>query len=882
MISLKNINKYYFKGEGREIHVVNNVTLEFPDAGFVTILGASGSGKTTLLNIIGGLDKYDSGTITYNDTTFDGYNMDTIDKYRREKMGYIFQNYLLINNLSVYNNLKLALELINVTSPAEQKKRIEYALRCVGLYKYRKKKVRNLSGGQMQRVSIARCLVKDADIIIADEPTGNVDSENTIQIMNILKHISKTKLVILVTHEIPMASYYSDRIIQVKDGQIISDGIVTNNGSLNTQTDRKIYLGDLNKEEASSKKLNFELFVDEESTTSDVVIVVRNDTVYVKSNKKVVNLNESSIELVNDTYHDVVDSLENFEYDTSWYEKPVDIKKQHPFFTNFFNGFKEFATQGKIKILFIVIYIILGILFGTVFIDIGSYFTIDYSNIIDDDYSYVIVTEDTDYVDNTPVNQSEVYKYAFDNNLIKDIYPVRQNSQTLTFKENYIFYESHSINFYLLPFTSNIDINLGNRPYLNECVIGKKLADTLIEIYQLKANEYDKLLGRELSLYPTSYTISGIASNKTNSIYVNNIDLSELKAYNVTRYNQYVFGCVNYYKNSISLINGILPEEAKEEILVDETIAADENLIIGSKLIIDGKEYSVSGLFKENGVQDVPGFLLPNNNYAGYAYNIDLGTTTKDNNAYSLIYLPSYEYELVEGNNIAKAGECLANINSGLEIGNTVYGVTIVGLYKKSETSGSFDNSVKYDSVVISSQEVFNNNLFGYSYTLDEKAWSYLAEQGYEVLSIRDYQIKAQKEINAQNNIGTLVFAVIVFIATILLTYLSNRGKIINEIGTIGVYRSIGNSRKALIYQKMGYNFMMTTVSALIGYAVSWTIYYIFNSLLGSFLNSVAVSPLVLIIGVICIYLCNIFIGILPIVSLVRKTPAEINSKYDI
>ena len=101
MISLKNVNKYYFKGESREIHVVDNVTLEFPDAGFVTILGASGSGKTTLLNIIGGLDKYDSGTITYNDKEFKGYNMDEVDRYRSEKMGYIFQNYLLINNMSV-------------------------------------------------------------------------------------------------------------------------------------------------------------------------------------------------------------------------------------------------------------------------------------------------------------------------------------------------------------------------------------------------------------------------------------------------------------------------------------------------------------------------------------------------------------------------------------------------------------------------------------------------------------------------------------------------------------------------------------------------------------------------------------------------------------
>ena len=298
MIKLDNINKYYFKGENREIHVVNNISLEFPDAGFVTILGASGSGKTTLLNIIAGLDKYDSGTVTYDDKVFDKYKMDDVDALRNEKMGYIFQNYLLINHFSVYENLRIALEAIDVTDQKEQKKRIEYALRCVGLFKYRKKKVKNLSGGQMQRVSIARCIVKNCDIIIADEPTGNVDTENTIQIMNILKKISQTKLVILVTHEMNIARYYSDRIIQIKDGKIISDGIVTNNGTLNTQTDRKIYLGDLDNEKSTANKLNFELYVDESSSESNLIIAVRNDTLYIKSDKKIVNLNESSIKHV--------------------------------------------------------------------------------------------------------------------------------------------------------------------------------------------------------------------------------------------------------------------------------------------------------------------------------------------------------------------------------------------------------------------------------------------------------------------------------------------------------------------------------------------------------------------------------------------------------
>ena len=629
MISLKNVNKYYFKGESREIHVVDNVTLEFPDAGFVTILGASGSGKTTLLNIIGGLDKYDSGTITYNDKEFKGYNMDEVDRYRSEKMGYIFQNYLLINNMSVYNNLKVSLDAIGVVHPLEQKKRIEYALRCVGLFKYRKKKVKNLSGGQMQRVSIARCLVKDADIIIADEPTGNIDSENTIQIMNILKHISKTKLVILVTHEIPMARYYSDRIIQVKDGKIISDGIVTNNGALNTQTDRKIYLGDLDKKETSSKKLNFELFVDEESSTSDVVIVVRNDTIYVKSDKKVVNLNESSIELVNDSYQDVEDSLVNFEFDTSWYNKPVEVNKKNFFFNNFFGGFREFATQGKIKVLFIIINIILGILLGTVFINLGTFVTIDYSNIIDEENTYVIVDENTEYDENYPLNDPQIYKDALDNNIIKDLSPIGKYYVYINFQENYVFYESHEVSFWGLPYTNDVKLLVGNRPYKYDCVIGKKFADELISLFQLGEDDYEMLIGKEIPLYPDTLKISGIAENNSKAIYVNNTLFQSSLLYKSNRYNQYVFGCASYYNNSISLTSGEFPIN-ENELIVDEKIAANENLKVGDTLFINYSGYIIKGLYKENDIQDVPGFLLATNKYAGYSYDMDLSIAKGD------------------------------------------------------------------------------------------------------------------------------------------------------------------------------------------------------------------------------------------------------------
>ena len=289
------------------------------------------------------------------------------------------------------------------------------------------------------------------------------------------------------------------------------------------------------------------------------------------------------------------------------------------------------------------------------------------------------------------------------------------------------------------------------------------------------------------------------------------------------------------------------------------------------------------GFYKENDIQDVPGFLLATNKYAGYSYDMDLSIAKEEQKNYTKIYLPSYEYEIVKGRAISSSGECLVNVNSGLEIGNTINNSLIVGYYKKCETNGSFDKDLMYDNIVIvSSGDFYNNNISGFSFTLDEAGFEYFENQGIDVLSLRDYQIKAQQEYNFGNNIGVLSFALILFIASTLLTYLSNRGKIINEIGTLGVYRSIGKSRKSLIYQKMGYNFILTTTSTLIGYSISWIIHYISRSFLSEIMYQADISPLILILGLIILYVVGVFIGILPTLTLVKKTPAEINSKYDI
>ncbi|MDF2842691.1 MAG: putative transporter ATP-binding/permease protein [Herbinix sp.] len=219
-LKLDNITKTYRSGE--TVTALKRISLGFRKNEFISILGPSGCGKTTMLNIIGGLDQYDSGDLVINGLSTKKYKGSDWDAYRNRSIGFVFQSYNLIGHQSVLQNVEIALTLSGV-SPSERKKRAKQALIEVGLEKHLKKKPNQLSGGQMQRVAIARALVNDPDIILADEPTGALDSHTSVQIMEILKEIAKTRLVIMVTHNAELADEYSTRIIKLLDGEIQSD-----------------------------------------------------------------------------------------------------------------------------------------------------------------------------------------------------------------------------------------------------------------------------------------------------------------------------------------------------------------------------------------------------------------------------------------------------------------------------------------------------------------------------------------------------------------------------------------------------------------------------------------------------------------------------------
>ncbi len=305
MIKLEKVNKYFNRFKKNQIHVINNTSLELGETGLVAFLGESGCGKTTLLNAIGGLNRINSGKIFINGKKLPrrcGYRK---DRLRTLNIGYIFQDYNLIDDMTVFDNISLSLKMIGIKDKNIIKERVNYVLEKVDMYRFRNRLAGALSGGQRQRVGIARAIVKNPSIIIADEPTGNLDSKNTIEIMNIIKSISKEKLVILVTHEKNIAKFYASKIINLEDGKITSIIEENDTKELDYRMDNKIYLKDFEvTEKIKDKNYNINIYSSKQDKLN-IDIIIKDGNIYI-NNKNIgimeVIDNDSNIEVINDSY----------------------------------------------------------------------------------------------------------------------------------------------------------------------------------------------------------------------------------------------------------------------------------------------------------------------------------------------------------------------------------------------------------------------------------------------------------------------------------------------------------------------------------------------------------------------------------------------------
>ena len=299
MISIKRLDKTFNRGKQNAIHVINDVTLDLPASGMVAIFGRSGCGKTTLLNVVGGLDRVERGSVEINGEKMTVSN----DALRNRSVGYIFQNYLLNRDQTCRENVADALRLLGVTDRTFIEAQVTAALRAVGMDRFASRMPDTLSGGQQQRIAIARAIVKNPPVILADEPTGNLDEANTLNVMRLLKAISRDRLVLLVTHEENLVSAFSDRVIELSDGCVVSDRENVPTEGFTGRDKNAVYLGELPHETLLSEKgVSLDLYG--ETPAPDVklrLVRAQDGRVYLKVDGGNVNvLDESSeVRLVN-------------------------------------------------------------------------------------------------------------------------------------------------------------------------------------------------------------------------------------------------------------------------------------------------------------------------------------------------------------------------------------------------------------------------------------------------------------------------------------------------------------------------------------------------------------------------------------------------------
>lgn len=630
MIKLENVNKYFNKHKKNQIHVINNTSLTLEDKGLVALLGPSGCGKTTLLNTIGGLDKINSGKIYINGERISKRSVSKIDKIRNLNIGYIFQDYYLVNNMTVFDNVALVLRINGINDKNEITKRVNYVLEKVGMYRYRNRYANMLSGGERQRVGIARAIVKDPSIIIADEPTGNLDSKNTIEIMNIIKAISKDRLVILVTHETELANFYASRILKIEDGTIIDDIINDHNNDLDYKLDNKIYLKDMVKHNIlSDENINVNYYGDNEEKI-DIKIVVKNGNIYIESKNKVeVVDNSSSIELVDDHYRKISkDIYQEYKFDfDSFIDKK--IKKRYSSIFNpitlIKNGFKKVINYSIMKKLLLI-----GFFLSGVFITYSVSSLYGINNI--QDKNFVTMNKNYLVIDSNKINLDKFLEYEKDDN-INYILPGNSNvSFTVRYDDYYqTMYHSDYINGSMssINMISKNDIVTGRMPNNSkEIVIDKLVFDNYYNnIYpaMIGVDSPDKLFNRKLSVGKISgYEIVGVVSLNSPSIYV-----SESEFVNII-YNSSTTYDMDYYYDTVEPADSITLydiELFKDKITIDDKVNInDYEIVVNEKYKdmykldktidtkVNGKKLKVVGYYKSNDVD----YMLTNNNTIKY------------------------------------------------------------------------------------------------------------------------------------------------------------------------------------------------------------------------------------------------------------------------
>ncbi len=823
MIRLENVNKYFNRLKKNEIHVINNTSLEIAGPGLVAILGPSGCGKTTLLNAIGGLDNVSTGKIFVNNRRLTGRTVWAKDKIRNLNIGYIFQNYNLVDNMSVFDNVALVLKMQGVKDKEEIKDKVHYALEMVGMYRYRNRYADMLSGGERQRVGIARAIVKNPAIVIADEPTGNLDSRNTLEVMNIIKTISKTKLVLMVTHEEKLANFYASRIIRLRDGSVVSDEINTNESNLDYRIDDKIYLGDVqNHQEVSIYGSKINIYQEDEQI-ADMDIVIKNGNVYVRvkdENLRTEIVDEhSSVEFVDDKYREISkDDYKESGYDMTKLEarKPPRNASIINLWSMITKGFSQVANYPIMKKI---------LLFG--FFISAMFIMYSISNT-----AAVLNTPDERFVDT-----NHHYLIVKNKGMSSDQYSKLES----------IAAENKG---YVIPGKSKITLPIIYKNYLQTGInMGEKISVSMTDINAIK---YKDLIAGKMPEASNEVVVDKLAFKKLfeEGGYATQAGLFKGKdfvgmTFNLDEYvNLKITGIVD--KSSPSMYVDLGQTDNILFALKNSTGKTDMENAPGTQ----SEDTVITKELADNAAPD--SLMLKSGRWPESDYEVVISYDKRFDHGIGTLVTPKINQQKLK-----VVGYYTDEYNRGLAI----------------VTPGTLKMQVRNDET---GAALYLPRLSDKAAVMDQ-----LRSEGFE--SFDAYKNAKDKYTDDMRKTmkTVLIMGFVILAISLIEIYLMMRASFLSRIKEVGVFRAIGVKKTDIYKMFLGEVIAITTIAGIPGFVLMGYIVYKLSQI-NTFQYTFLMNPTVAIIAIVIIYAANILFGLLPVILVLFKTPAAILARTDV
>lgn len=833
MIKIENIGKVFNPRSRNRNEVLKGVSFELPEKGLVAIYGKSGSGKTTLLNIIGGLDRQDKGKIY-----MDGENVaGKVDKIRNEKTGFIFQNYYLEKGYTIAEIMRNAMHIAGFKDESEIERRSEEVLRLVDMERFKNKQGDALSGGQKQRVAIARALIKGADVILADEPTGNLDAENTMKVMDILKEISKTKLVVVVTHEITLIKKYADSYIKLVDGRLDENTDLGEVFEYDTEHNN-IYVDEKPRGEVKEGALDIEFYGDTPAAKDTIQVFNDKGNIYIKAGANVTVLDDKSEKKI------IFRGVENGQTDEQSKRFVPDFKKS----TAKHNGrlftaksvFRLFRSDGSERAystanIFkqIFIFVIAAVLCFLSLMAFEAANTRIENKVLDSDSVYVnmntytdLRTLDTSLYENIDFFETQYKQGSFSYNEIASLSGISADYAPKAIEAD--------------DTAESVGLIYGAMPEEGEVLISCALAETLKTQFRLPELSSDRAM--LLVVFEGEYRVSGITDGDTSAVYLNKVDyVNFLGVYNTVQFNDYnnLFFAADFAGTSYT----------SEILLSDSSTLGDSEVTV---------EINRNSLYK----------MMSDTTQADYLVNVAnsrLASTSGTSTAIQIVGSRPMYVQRFEITRDVMSTDIRIYVNE-----NTLSNIFVALQPDIDVLQGTTS------SAGIASQFYFEIKTGGGELLVS--LMSTLSQLGIRSIDIGALYARENAEILSDATSNLSIFFVVLALLLIVWFFIEKSGSIRNS-KEYGIYRAIGVNRSNLLFKEM----LTALTSNMIGYLVFYLIVFALMCVRYAVMNIAFGLFVGIALGVMAAGgLLMLAISLIPYLFVLWQTPAQILSRYDI